>query len=246
MVDPTADNPDQTKWTRRIRHLLDLAADRAATEQERQTYAAKAAELMTRHGIAEAQVRASRGDTAPETAQAWPCAVSGAGGLGHVRAGVASRLAKAMGCRAVIKANPSPQPSMAYIVGVHADDTALQTLIPLVLHQADLAAATRAAAGHRAPSYLAAFLAGYGQAVAERIRQRRRAYAGTSTGAELILANRSRAVTSLFHELFPDTVRLPPDQHRDDAHAAGRRAGATAYLGDPTLGATPRRELPTS
>lgn len=245
MTDSTH-NPDHAKWTRRIRHLLDLAADQAATEEERQTYAAKAAELMTRHGIEEAQLRASQGDTSPEAARAWPCAVSGAGGYGLDRARIASRLAKAMGCRAVIKHNPPPQPSMAYIVGVHADITALQTLVPLVLHQADLAAATRAAAGHRAPSYLAAFLDGYGQAVAERIRQRRNAYAGTSTGAELILANRNRAVTTLYRELFPDTSRLPAAQHRNDGHVAGRRAGATADLGDPTLGTTSRPELPAT
>jgi hypothetical protein len=239
-------HPDHAKWTRRIRHLLDLAADQAATEPERQTYAAKAAELMTRHGIEEAQVRASRGDTTPETAQAWPCAVSGAGGYGQVRARIASRLAKAMGCRTVIKLHPSPRPNMVYVIGVHADITALRTLVPLVLHQADLAAATRAAAGHRTLSYLAAFLDGYGQAVADRIRQRRTAYVGTSTGAELILANRNHAVTTLFHELFPDTTRMPAAQHRNDGHAAGRRAGATAYLGDPTLGTTPRPELPSN
>lgn len=238
---------DSAKWTKTIGHLLANAADATLPEQTRQAYAAKAAELMTRHGIEEAHARASGGGHAPETAEVWPCAVSGAHGFGEARATIAYHIAEAMGCKAVRKTNPSPRPCMTHIVGVAADITALKTLIPLVLNQAELAAATRAAAGTRAPSYLAAFLTGYGETVAARIRERRKAYADASTGTDLILANRARAVADTFAALFAEHITTrPAARHRPDGRADGRRAGQSAYLGDSSLDATQRPCLPAN
>jgi hypothetical protein len=228
---------DAATWAEKIRALLAMAEDQRLDEQLRQTYAAKAAELMTRHGINAAQIRAAAGDTAPETAEIWPHAVPGTNGYGPARARAACLIAEAMGCKAVPQHNPTPRPCMVIIVGVRADLEALHTLLPLVMNQAELAAASAAAQGHRAPSYLAAFVTGYGQAVAERITERRREYASDETGADLVLASRAVAVADLFHATFAEHItHTHTDTQRADATAAGRAAGRRADLGDNRLG----------
>lgn len=236
---------EQTKWSRRIQALLANAADPANTEEARQAYAAKAAHLMTRYGIEQVQQRSAEGDTRPETAQVWGYAVAGAGGLGHARAGAAALVAQAMGCKALVHNFATPRPCTVMITGVESDITALKTLLPLVGRQAELAAASAAAKGNRAPSYLSGFLVGYARAVAERITARREAYAAEGNGAELVLASRERLVADLYEATFGHlAVGSHTVRQRADGHAAGKAAGRGADLGDVRLGDPQRPSLP--
>jgi hypothetical protein len=223
---------EHSKWSRRIQALLAHAANSANPEEARQAYAAKAADLMTRYGIEQVQQRTAGGDTRPETAQVWGYAVPGAAGLGHARADAAAQVAQAMGCKALMHNFPSPRPC---------------TVLPLVGRQAEVAAATAAAKGNRAPSYLSGFLVGYARAVAERITARRDGYAAEGTGAELVLASRDRLVADLYQATFGHLATAPQAvRQRADGHAAGKAAGHAADLGDARLGHPQRPSLPAN
>ena len=241
----TSREDEQAKWSRRIKALLAHAANPANTEQARQTYAAKAAELMTRYGIEQTQQRTAAGDTRPETAQVWGYAVTGAAGLGPARAEAAALVAQAMGCKVLMHNFATPRPCTVMVTGVDCDITALKTLLPLVGRQAELAAATAAAKGNRAASYLSGFLVGYARAVAERITARRHGYATEGTGAELVLANRDRLVAELYEATFGDLATVPQTvRQRADGIAAGQAAGLRADLGQARLTNTTRPALP--
>ena len=238
---------EHSKWSRRIQALLAHAASPANTEEARQAYAAKAAYLMTRYGIEQVQQRTTEGDTRPETAHVWGYAVPGAAGLGHARSHAAALVAEAMGCKVLMHNFPTPRPCTVMITGVESDITALKTLLPLVGRQAELAAATAAAKGNRAPSYLSGFLVGYARAVAERITARRDGYAAEGTGAELVLASRDRLVAELYQATFGHLATAPQAvRQRADGHAAGKAAGRAADLGDARLGHPQRRSLPAT
>ncbi|MGH3680099.1 MAG: DUF2786 domain-containing protein [Natronosporangium sp.] len=224
----------QDRWTRRIRGLLANAADPALTDDARQAYQAKAAELMTRHGIEQAQLHTDGvGGPALEAAQVWSYAVSAVAGLGQARARAASRIAEAMGCKALYHNNPHPgTPVTVMVTGVVADIAALKTLLPLVVEQADLAAAGAAAGGRRAHTWLASFLVGYGTHVAERIEKRRGVLVAEGGGAELVLASRQRIVQTHYQDTFGHVViTTASNRDRADGLAAGWAAGSRADLG---------------
>lgn len=223
------------KWSSKIRGLLAHAQDPSNPPEMRQNFFAKAAELMERHGIDQAQLRADGGDHTPETAQVWSYAVSGAQGLGDARAEAACHIAMAMRCKTVMQTARPPRPCMVMLAGIDSDIAAVKTLLPLVMRQAELAAAVAAASGNRAPSYLGAFLVGFAHAVADRIWARRRDWS-PSTGAELILASRERIVADLYAEVFGDVTTFTSRHQRADGKAAGRAAGRRADLGDSQLG----------
>jgi hypothetical protein len=230
----TSDDP-LTKWSSKIRGLLANAQDPANPPEARQAYFAKAAELMERHGIDQAQLRAEAGDHTPEQAQVWSYAVSGRHGLGSARAEAACLIAVAMRCKTVMYNSSDPSPSMVMVAGITSDLDAVKTLLPLVMRQAELAAVAAAAAGNRTRSYLSAFLVGYAHAVAERIAQRRRDWTPGS-GAELILASREHIVNQLYTEVFGEVPTVGSRHQRADGRAAGHAAGRRADLGDKQLG----------
>lgn len=244
---PTDDSAKRAKTADRIAKLLALAADPGATDEERQTACAKAADLMTRNSITEAQVRAARGESA-EPVEIYPYAVSGAGGYGLARAGLAYRIAEAMGCRPVRKSAPPPLPCLTVIVGVRSDVAAVRTLFPLVMVQAERAAVA-AARTHHGANFVPSFLAGYGEAVAARIRARRQALAeeaaAAGTGADLILRDRDERVRATYDATFGDITTQSREPRASGAGAtAGHRAGNLADLGGSRLPTTDRAALP--
>ncbi|MDR7277641.1 hypothetical protein [Catenuloplanes atrovinosus] len=222
------------KWEATITALLAMSEDPALTDEHRQECAAKAAQLMTRHGLTAAQQH-----TTPESADLWPYAVDGADHFGAARARAAAAIATAMGCRAAVQTNPTPAPCMVAIVGVPADLDALRTLLPPVMRQANLAAASAAARGNRDPRYLAGFLTGYGTAVAERITTRRSKTTEEMPGAAVVLAARATAVDDLYAARITPHSRAVRVAADDPAgRAAGYTAGRTADLGDARIDTT--------
>jgi hypothetical protein len=238
----------RAKTADKIRKLLAMAADPSVTDDERATFAAKAADLMTRAGIDEAQLRVARGE-GPEPVEVYPYAVAGAGGQGQARAAIAYRVAEALGCRALVNFAPTPRPWMTIIVGVGSDVATLRTLLPLVMTQAETAA-TRAAATQapgRRGGFVASFLVAYGETVAQRIAQRRgnlaQEAAATGTGADVILADRDARVRAAYEAKFPSRGTVSVPGANQAGAAAGRQAGRRAYLGD-GLTVTERAALP--
>lgn len=236
----------KSKWAATIARLLAMAEDQTLSDEHRQNCAAKAAAIMTKHGITEAQAHASEtsGASVKEVAELWAYGVSGEHHLGPSRADAAELIARAMGCKVQSQRNPPPHPCVVAIVGVPADLDALRVLLPLVLRQAHLAAATEAGKGNRAPSYLASFITGYGAAVAERISARRCEVINATPGAEIILASRTQAVEKLYADrLAAHTRSRTVDPLNAAGLAAGRAAGQRADLGDTRLGPTGRAAL---
>ena len=219
-----------------IRALLTLAADPAASPGERENATARAAQMMSRHGIQAEQAGTPDHDTG---ATVWPYAVAGSDGLGEARAKAAARIARAMGCQTVTQTYGSNAAAVVAVVGVHADIAALQRLLPLIITQADLGTATAAANGHRAHSYRASFLRGFGDRVAERIKAARRDHLATDNRAAVVVANRDKAISELYDERFGGIARPDHDgPQRRDGYAAGQRAANSADIGGSRLGPT--------
>jgi len=231
---------DTSKWTDTINALLANAADPRHSLEAQQAYAAKAAALMTKFGITDAQLHAARttGTVADEEADLWAYAVANTHGLGQARADVIQRVALAMGCKTASQANRPPHPVVVAIVGTPADLDALRTLAPLIARQAELATMAAAAAGRRDTLYLQSFLHGYGTAVADRITARRRDFISETSGAELVLANRARIIEAHLDQLLGAYLGGARRTERIDSAgaAAGRNAGHRADLGDTQVG----------
>ncbi|MBN1172646.1 MAG: DUF2786 domain-containing protein [Micromonosporaceae bacterium] len=218
-------------------------AEHGATPAERETAAAKAAALMARHNIDQAQARASRGEQ-PEELTIFPFAVSGDDGHGRARASLAIKVAEAMGCRGIHKPAPAGRPYTAIITGPTSDVHSLRLLLPLIVAQAHYAAAHHGTpAERRRRTYLPSFLLGYGATVAQRITARRRPLFDETTnpGTALILADRASRLDALIAERFGTLTDLARPRVRDDAIAAGVIAGRSADLGDPGMNATADR-----
>lgn len=235
-TDPDA---NRAKTLHRIGAALAIAEDENAPIGERENAAARAAELMTRHGIDEAQARAARGD-APERLKIYPFAVSGEDGNGRARAQMAGYIVEAMGCRAIHKPAPTPRPYTLIIGGAESDVDALRVLLPLILAQSHYAAAQAPEDQRRARGFLPSFLLGYGHAVAERIETRRRPLIKNAAAAQ-ILADRAERLADLIAERFGELEKAAGVTADTRAAAAGRSAGRTADIGDPRMGATTDR-----
>ncbi|MFJ1542377.1 DUF2786 domain-containing protein [Micromonospora chalcea] len=236
---------NRTKIGARIAACLAIAEDEAAPLGEREAAAAKAAELIGRHGITADQAAAARGD-APEGINCAPVALLNTDGHGEARAVLAGDVARAMGCRVILKPVPAPRPYTVIVVGATSDVHHLRQLLPLILAQAQTAAASADAEQRRARDFLSSFLSGYGDTVAARITARRRPLTDPTTnpGAALILADRAKRIDAFIAERFGD---LDKHTHRTtkDGRTAGRAAARLADVGDPGVNATSRRALST-
>jgi hypothetical protein len=236
---------EQAKAARRIAAALAIANDERAHIGERENAAARAAELMTKYSIDEAQARASRGE-APEGLKITPFAVFGADGNGQARAELAASIAQAMGCRAIHKPTPAPGPYTVILAGAQSDVDSLRLLLPLILAQAQYAAIDATAPEQRRQrNYLPSFLVGYGQTVAERIAARRRPLTDekANPGAAIVLADRAERLAALIAERFGDLTTFAGTRARADGAAAGRNAGRSADIGDPRMTTGARRAL---
>lgn len=241
----------------KVRALLDRAEHPETPEAEAQACAAKAAELMLRHAIDEAALRAGRGET-PEPIVYWEYVVPG--GDGHARARSAGLIAviRAYGGECALRGDGTYRTDITLlVVTARSARDALALLLPSLTLQMDGAGA-RAADAHmvgyppesfrrtsdrtrRRGAYLKAFLVGYGDTVAERIaaaRGRLRAAAppaGSPSGA-LVLARDEARVREAFTARFPMLGKARGQRVRLDGFTAGRRAGRFADIGSGTVG----------
>lgn len=171
----------------RVRGLLRMAEDPAVTDAESQAFTAKAAELMTRHAIAEAEARVQRGEE-PDAISRMDFAVSGVGGHGKARVRALAEIAAAYGCQSAVRGNTSENTERTIIlVGTVAALDALRVLLPSISMQMEASARftssahvadmrelrnyTRSELETERKRYYRSFVRAYGMAVAERIRE---------------------------------------------------------------------------
>ncbi|PSK99366.1 uncharacterized protein DUF2786 [Murinocardiopsis flavida] len=164
-----------------------MAEDPSVTDAESQAFTAKAAELMTRHAIAEAEARAQRGEAA-ESVTRLDFPVSGVGGHGKARVKALAAIAAAYGCQSAVRGNTAANTERTLIiVGTATSLDALRVLLPSITMQME-ASARFTARNHVADlrelrnydrstlatersRFYRSFVRAYGYAVAERIRE---------------------------------------------------------------------------
>ncbi|WP_184293532.1 DUF2786 domain-containing protein [Nocardiopsis algeriensis] len=183
----------------RVRGLLRMAEDPSVTDAESQAFTAKAAELMTRHAIAEAEARAERGEE-PDAISRMDYTVPGVGGHGKARVRALADIAAAYGCQSAVRGNNSENTERVMIlVGTVSALDALRMLMPSISMQMKASAKfmssahvsdirelrnyTRSELETERKRYYRSFVRAYGQAVAERIREfRARLHESASSG----------------------------------------------------------------
>ncbi len=164
-----------------------MAEDPSVTDAESQAFTAKAAELMTRHAIAEAEARAQRGEAA-ESVTRIDFPVSGVGGHGKARVKALAGIAAAYGCQSAVRGNTSANTERTLIiVGTVSALDSLRVLLPSITMQME-SSARLTARNHVADlremrnydrstlaternRFYRSFVRAYGYAVAERIRE---------------------------------------------------------------------------
>ncbi|KIH98996.1 hypothetical protein LP52_09925 [Streptomonospora alba] len=171
----------------RVRGLLRMAEDPSVTDAESQAFTAKAAELMTRHAIAEAEARAERGEE-PESVTRLDFPVSGVGGHGKARVKALAGIAAAYGCQSAVRGNNSTNAERTLIiVGTASALDALRVLLPSISMQMEASAKftarehvtnlrelrnyDRSTLATERSRFYRSFVRAYGYAVAERIKE---------------------------------------------------------------------------
>ncbi len=242
----------------KVRALLARAEHPETPEAEAQACAAKAAELMLRHAIDEAGLRADRGQS-PEPVVYWEHTVSGRDGHARARSAGLTAVIKAYGGECAVRGDGTYRKDIVLLtVATTSAHEALTLLLPSLTLQMDGAGA-RAAETYMIGcpeelfrrkadrtrwrnGYLKSFLVGYGDAVAERIAAfrgvlREEAAAEKGSGA-LVLARDDRRVRDEFTARFPVLGKARGQRLRGDGFAAGRDAGRFADIGSGTVTGT--------
>ncbi|MFC7326153.1 DUF2786 domain-containing protein [Marinactinospora rubrisoli] len=237
----------------RVRGLLRMAEDPAVTDAESQAFTAKAAELMTRHAIAEAEARAERGEAA-ESVTRLDFPVSGVGGHGKARVKALAAIASAYGCQSAVRGNTSANTERTLIiVGTVTALDSLRVLLPSITMQMEASARysarehvanlralrnyDRSALATERSRFYRSFVRAYGYAVAERIREfraRLREDSGQAAGGGGSESAPARRGTDLVLRDDVDRVQdefqrrfpqLRPTRPERTHHRAGYRAG---------------------
>lgn len=231
-----------------------MAEDPSVTDAESQAFTAKAAELMTRHAIAEAEARAERGEE-PDAIGRMDYTVSGVGGHGKARVRALADIAAAYGCQSAVRGNSSENTDRVLIlVGTVSALDALRMLMPSISMQMESSAKfmssghvsdirelrnyTRSELETERKRYYRSFVRAYGQAVAERIREFRRRLqemarptgAGSPSGEEVASSRGAELVLRAdVHRVQEEFQKQFPQlrKHRPERthSAAGARAG---------------------
>jgi hypothetical protein len=234
------------KITNRVKALLARAEHPDTPPAEAQAAAAKAAELMMRHAITEATLRADTGKPA-EPIERLDYTVPGTGGHGKARTAALACIARAYGGQVVTFGNDASRNARTIaIIGTQSALAALRILLPSLQMQMELAARTSTRAyGKRlreyywqsiaelrklTSTYYRDYLRGYGQGVASKIEAARTGISEEATGTStaLVLASDTTRIHAEYTRQFPK-LRKPrheanPPPRRPPARPPGRPA----------------------
>jgi Protein of unknown function (DUF2786) len=223
---PVEDGSERSRMLNRIRTLL---AKAEATEfaGEAETFTAKAQDLMTRHAIDEALLRATGDDT-----------IDIRGIRVHVhnpyageKVALLNQVARANRCR-VVWNKPL---GLVTVLGTPVDVDQVEMLFTSLLIQATRAMAEagtrRAGSFDRSASFRRSFLMAYAVRIGERLTETSEAAAATY-GAELVpvLQRQTDAVQAEFDRLFPQTRAAKAGRYNAAGWGAGREAADRAQL----------------
>ncbi len=231
----------------KVRKLLALAEDPAATTHEAETYTVKAAQLIADYGIDQALLAADDPTADPVGDRILTMDAPYAADKADLLATVAQRLR----CQAISRTRRTldGKETSIHLFG-HASDLQRTELLytSLLLQSALMLARTPIPPHEHKAAFRRSWLAGFRMAVGARLTQaeeqatvdaadRYRA-AGRSTG--LVLADRSALVDSAIQEAYPTLGRARPRTLSGSGHVEGWAAGQRADLGGRSVGGTPK------
>lgn len=223
---PTEDGSDRGRLLSRIRTLL-AKAEATSFAAEAETFTAKAQDLMTRHAIDEALLRATDDQPIDVTGVRVHIHNPYAGEKVHLL----NQVARANRCRAVWN-----EPlGLVTVLGTPVDVDQVEMLFTSLLIQATRAmaeaGARRAGSFDRSASFRRSFLMAYAVRIGERLTETSAA-ATASYGSELVplLQRQTEAVETEFGRLFPQTRPARAGRYNAVGWEAGREAADRAHL----------------
>ena len=211
----------------RTQPIRTLLAKAEATEfaAEAETFTAKAQDLMTRHAIDEALLRARE---ARSRSGAYVCTSTT---RTREKVSLLNQVARANRCRAVW----NKPLGLVTVLGTPVDVDQVEMLFTSLLIQATRAMAEggtrRAGSFDRSASFRRSFLMAYAVRIGERLTETSTA-AAESYGAELVplLQRQTEAVQEEFDRLFPKTRSARAGRYNAVGWEAGREAADRAHL----------------
>jgi hypothetical protein len=236
----------------KVRKLLALAEDPAATEHEARACTAKAAQLIADYGIDRALLAARAPTSDPVADLVVPLDPPYAADKADLLATVAHRLR--CQCVQVVRRQVGRKELSLHLFGHRSDLERTELLFTsLLLQAAHGMARTPVPPRESAAAFRRSWLAGFRIAVGDRLREaERRAeaeaaprFTATGTSSALVLADREAQVAAAVHDAYPHAREARPRHLSGSGGADGWAAGRRADLGERRVGGS-RRSLPHS
>ncbi|MFG1675147.1 DUF2786 domain-containing protein [Micromonospora sp. NPDC049282] len=219
----------------KVRKLLAQAEDPACTPAESATFMAKAAELIARYGVDRALLAARE----PAADPVGDRVVEVIAPYARDKAGLLAAVADPLRCRCVRRRQGNG--FAMHLFGFASDLERVELLFTSLLVQAAHGLAGAAVpVGEHPAAFRRTWLAGFAQAVAERLRAAEAgavAEAGAPSVA-LVLADRSHRVQRRLAEAYPRLRTAPRRRLAGGGFGPGAAAGRRADLGDTGLTGT--------
>jgi hypothetical protein len=227
----------------RVRKLLAMAEADGLPDEARETYNAKAAELIAQYGIDRALIEEAR----PQRAAAADLVMAMDPPYARDKIDLLASVAVPLGCRLVRRSRRTGAAVLhsAHLVGMEADLERTQLLYTsLLVQQAHALALTRPPASEDPRAFRRSWMAGFSAAVYDRLAEaeqaarqraerRQRQQDGRSSGCslEVVLADRRTRVEAHVKILYPRLQASRSRQLTGSGGGAGYRAGEDADLG---------------
>lgn len=232
-------------YLRKVRGLL-AKAEGASTEEEAETFSAKAMALMARWGIDAAMIAASDPKGAMPDALA-DRVITMPGHFPHAKMYLLNLIALAHGCRAIRKDTriAGKKGHTILLFGYTADlDTVEMLYTSLLVQSANALGLTPIPPYESVHKFKRAWYRGFANTVATRLREAREYAARQAEGervsgpsVELVLLDRKKAVDVAFHQKFPHLRSGRAASVTGTGYGHGASAGARADLGGTRLNA---------
>lgn len=247
------DTPDESHaMLAKVRKLLTLAEDPAATTAETQTYTAKAAELMAAYGIDRALLALSD----PSLDVVGDLVIVVERPYAADKADLLATIAAALRCRPVQRTRfpdgHSKELSL-HLFGHRSDLQRVEILFTSLLVQAMHALSRTPVPSYDHPAaFRRSWLTGFTQSIGRRLvradevaaQRADERFAQRGTSRALVLADRSVAVAAARDETYPHLRPATPRQLSGTGRGDGWSAGQRADLGGSRLGGGRHHALP--
>lgn len=218
----------------KVRKLLALAENPAATPEEAAAFTEKAMLLMARHGIDDAMMA-----TASQPGQVANRRLSIPAPYARDKATLAGAISAAMRCRAIQSA--SPRGLVVHIFGFESDVRSTETLFTSLLVQAaHELARTDVPEGDHPAAFRRSWWAGFAMAVHTRLQQAsrvaeaeaaRREQQSDGPSVALVLARQVDEIDDELAKAYPTVRRARARRLSGGGHAQGYQSGQRVDLG---------------